>query len=66
VQAAILTEFLKEEAIDMKKDKGQLISKRLFDVIVSTKKPTKFVLGISALASKKKSDKKIKAFYITN
>ena len=25
--------------------KGQLISKGLFDVIVSTKKPTKFVLG---------------------
>ena len=44
--------------------KGQLISKRLFDVIVWTKKTTK--LRISALASKKRSDQKIKAFYITN
>ena len=40
--------------------KGQLISKGLFDVIVSTKKKEK-KLRISALASKK-----IKAFYITN
>ena len=38
--------------------KGQLISKGLFDVIVSTKKPTNFFLGISALTSKKWSDQK--------
>ena len=41
MEAAILTEFLKEEAVDMKKAKGQLISKGLFDVIVEIKKPTK-------------------------
>ena len=35
--------------------KGQLISKGLFGVIVTTKKPTKF-LRISALASKKSSN----------
>ena len=46
--------------------KGQLISKGLFGVIVSTKKPTKFFLRISGLASKKRSDQKIKALYITN
>ena len=46
--------------------KDQLISKGLFDVIVSTKKPTKFVLRISALASKKRWDQKIKALNITN
>ena len=34
--------------------KGQLISKGLFDVIVSTKKPTK-----------KRLDKKVKALYYT-
>ena len=39
--------------------KGQLISKGLFDVIVSTKKQTIF-LRISALASKKRSDQKNK------
>ena len=33
--------------------KGQLISKVLFGVIVSTKNPTKFFLRISSLASKK-------------
>ena len=38
--------------------KGQLISKGLFDVIVSTKKPTEFFLKISALATKKRSDQK--------
>jgi hypothetical protein len=43
--------------------KGQLISKGLFDV--STKKSTIF-LRISAPASKKMSDRKIKALYITN
>ena len=37
--------------------KGQLISKGLFGVIVSTKKPTSF-LRISALASKKSSKQK--------
>ena len=31
--------------------KGQFISKGLFDVIVWTKKPTKFFIRISALAS---------------
>ena len=35
--------------------KGQLISKGLFGVIVWTKKPTKFFLRISALASKKRN-----------
>ena len=39
--------------------KGQLISKGLFDVIVSTKKLTKLFLRISALVSKKRSDQKI-------
>ena len=38
--------------------KGQLISKGLFDVIVSTKKPTKFLKRISALDSKRRSDQK--------
>ena len=37
--------------------KGQLISKGLFDVIVSTKKTTHFV---------KRSDQNIKALHITN
>ena len=46
-------------------DKGQLISKELFDVIVSTKKTNQNFLRISALASQKRSDQ-IKAFYITN
>ena len=40
--------------------KGQLISKGLFDVIVSTKKTNKIYLRISALASKKRSDQKNK------
>ena len=38
--------------------KGQLISKGLFDVIVSTKKSNEIVLRISALASKKRSNRK--------
>ena len=38
--------------------KGQLISKGLFDVIVSTKKTNEISLRISALASKKRSDQK--------
>ena len=46
--------------------KGQLISKGLFDVIVSTKKNNEFFVRISALASKKRWDQKIKALYITN
>ena len=37
--------------------KGQLILKCLFDTIVSTKKPTKFFLRISALAEEVKSKK---------
>ena len=44
--------------------KGQLISKGPFGVIVPTRKPTKFFLKISALGSKKRSIKKIKALYI--
>ena len=44
--------------------KGQLISKGLFDVTVSTKKQT-FFLRISALASKKRSNQKNKGFFIT-
>ena len=39
--------------------KGQLISKGLFEFIVTTKKPTIF-LWISALASKKRLDQKPK------
>ena len=38
--------------------KGQLISKGLFDVIVSAKKTMNFFLRISVLASKKRSDQK--------
>ena len=38
--------------------KGQLISKGLFGVIVWTKTSTKFILRISALASKKRSNQK--------
>ena len=40
--------------------KGQLISKGLFDVIVSTKKKQQFFLRISALGSKKRPDQKNK------
>ena len=46
--------------------KGQLISKGLFDVIVSTKKPTEFFKVFLSLASKKRLDQKTKALYITN
>jgi hypothetical protein len=41
----------------LEKDKGQLMSKGLFGVIVSTKKQT-IILRISALASKQSSNKK--------
>ena len=43
--------------------KGQLISKCPFDVIVSTKIPTKKILRISALASKKRSNQKNKGTF---
>ena len=44
--------------------KGQLILKCPFGVIVSTKIPMKFVLRISALASKKRlNQKRMKALY---
>ena len=42
--------------------KGQLISKFLLGVIISTKKTTKFFLRISALASNKRLNQK---FYYT-
>ena len=43
--------------------KGQIISKTNFLVLIWTKNPTFFLL-ISALASKKRSDQKIKATYL--
>ena len=46
--------------------KGQIISKDFLMSSFWLKKPTKFCLRISALASKKRSDQKIKALYITN
>ena len=46
--------FTHEFAILTKYTKGQLISKCLLGVIVSTKKPTNFFLRISTLASKKR------------
>ena len=51
------TEFHQCPHCTYKSPKGQLISKGLFGVIVSTKKPTIF-LRISALASKKSSNQK--------
>ena len=53
-------QYPNEEATSFHVSKGQLISKGLFDVIVSTKNPTNFFLRISTLASKKRSEQKNK------
>ena len=62
----VLTEHT-ENQVYLSVTKGQLISKCPCGVIFSSKIPTKFYLRISALASKKRSNEKIKAlYYITN
>ena len=57
---------VRENASEAKVPKGQLISKCLLGITVSTKKTNEFLLRISALASKKRSNQKINALYYTN
>jgi hypothetical protein len=47
---------MKNKRMNQIHTKGQLISNGRFGVIVSTKKPTKLSLWISALASKKNTN----------